>query len=84
MHYGNQYLTGVHHAKTSELTRAGHLLREQLPNLVVSKRRVRKVEAIQMVRENREREQQNVGFSARPFVLVRPTDETSPGRLSPP
>ncbi len=69
MHYANQHLTGVHHARTSEPTRAGDLLRRQLPNLVVSKRHFRKIEAIQMVRENREREQQNVGFSARPFVL---------------
>jgi hypothetical protein len=36
---------------------------------VVSKRRQRKVEEIQIVRENRECEKQNVGFSARPFVL---------------
>ena len=69
MHFGNQHFTGVHHAKTTEPTRAGDLLRQQLPSLVVSKRRLRKVEAIQMVRENREREEQNVGFSARPFVL---------------
>ena len=69
MHYGNQHDTGVHHANNSELTRAGDLLRQQLPNLVLSKRRLRKVEAIQMVRENRERSQQNLGFSARPFVL---------------
>jgi len=69
LHYESQHHTGVHHANDSDLTRAGDLLRKQLPNLVVSKRRLRKVEAIQMVRENRAREQQNLGFSARPFVL---------------
>ena len=50
-------------------THAGDLLRRQYPNLVVSKRRLRQVEAIQMVRENREADKQNLGFCARPFVL---------------
>ena len=53
----------------SNFTHAGDLLRRQYPNLVVSKRRLRQVEAIQMVRENREADRQNLGFCARPFVL---------------
>ena len=55
----------------STFTHAGDLLRRQYPNLVVSKRRLRQVEAIQMVRDNREADRQNLGFCARPFVLCR-------------
>lgn len=69
MHYGNQHHTGIHRANGPDLTRAGDLLRQQLPDFVISKRRLRKVQAIEIVRENREREKQNFGFSARPFVL---------------
>ena len=39
------------------------------PELVVSKRKLRQAEAIQLVRANRESEGQNLGFSSRPFVL---------------
>ncbi len=55
--------------KSSGLTPAGELLRQQLPDLVVSKRKLRQADAIQLVRENRDSEKQNLGFSARPFVL---------------
>jgi hypothetical protein len=57
------------HCSDSGLTRAGALLRQQFPDLIISKRKRCKVEAIQMVRDNREQDKQNVGFSARPFVL---------------
>ncbi|MDQ1469516.1 MAG: hypothetical protein QOJ99_996 [Bryobacterales bacterium] len=49
--------------------RAGPILRLQHPELVVSKQKLRQVETIQMVREKRENETQNLGFSSRPFVL---------------
>jgi hypothetical protein len=52
----------------SGLTRAGQLLAFQYLELVVSKRRLRQVETIRLVRENREAEKQDLGFSARPFV----------------
>lgn len=51
------------------LERAGPLLAEAYPDLVVSKRRMRKVESIECVRLNRERARQNLGVSSRPFVL---------------
>ena len=53
----------------SNFSHAGELLRRQRPDLVVSKRKLRQVDAIQMVRENRETDRQNLGFCARPFVL---------------
>ena len=43
--------------------------RFQHPHLVISKRKLREADAIQMVRRNRESEAQNLGFSSRPFVL---------------
>ena len=49
--------------------RAGPLLRRQYPDLAISKRRLRQIDAIHMVRQKREGEAQNVGFSSRPFVL---------------
>ncbi|QOY92132.1 replication protein RepA [Paludibaculum fermentans] len=49
--------------------RVGEALRLGYPELLVSKRRLRQVESIQLVRERRETETQNLGFSSRPFVL---------------
>src|SRR5258708_33352279 len=48
---------------------ACHVLRRQHRELFVSKRKLRQTETIQLVREKRETETQNVGFSSRPFVL---------------
>jgi hypothetical protein len=59
----------THAAGISGLERAGDLLRFQHPQLVVSKRKLRQADAIQMVRQKRESEAQNLGFSSRPFVL---------------
>ena len=53
----------------SRLVRTGDLLRLQHPQLVISKRKLRHADAIQIVREKRESEAQNLGFSSRPFVL---------------
>ena len=58
-----------HSPRHSDLERAGDLLRFQHPHLVISKRKLREADAIQMVRRNRESEAQNLGFSSRPFVL---------------
>jgi hypothetical protein len=41
-------------AQHATLTHAGDVFRRQYPNLVVSKRRLQQVDAIQMVRETRE------------------------------
>ncbi len=49
--------------------RVGALLADAYPELVVSKRRMRKVESIECVRLNRENSRQNLGFSSRPIVL---------------
>jgi Plasmid encoded RepA protein len=45
------------------------MLRNTFPQLIVSKRRLRKVESIKWVRLKRESARQNLGFSSRPFVL---------------
>jgi Plasmid encoded RepA protein len=48
---------------------AGASLRRMLPELVVSKQKLRQAEGSCMVRLKREEGKQNVGFSSRPFVL---------------
>jgi hypothetical protein len=48
---------------------AGELLKRSHPELVVSKRKHRQAEAIQLVRLNREGANPNLGFASRPFVL---------------
>jgi len=68
LHHRTQDSTIIHDFQ-SGLERIGDLLRLQRPKLVVSKRGIRQAETIRMVRENRECEKQNLGFSARPFVL---------------
>jgi hypothetical protein len=47
----------------------GEVARAQQPERLVSKGRLRQNESIQMVREKRETETENHGFSTRPFVL---------------
>ena len=49
--------------------RAGQILGLCHPEFVISKRKLRQAETIQLVRANRETEVQNLGFSSRPFVL---------------
>lgn len=51
------------------VTTIGPVLEETHPELLISKRRVRKVESIECVRLKRESARQNLGFSSRPFVL---------------
>jgi hypothetical protein len=58
----------LHHTPGG-LERIGPLLAAAHPDLVISKRRMRKVESIECVRLNREGSRQNLGFSSRPFVL---------------
>jgi hypothetical protein len=57
------------HRKAAGLQQIGSLLREAHPELIISKRRLRKVESIECVRLKRENARQNLGFSSRPFVL---------------
>jgi hypothetical protein len=60
---------GLATSADSGFRRAAHVLRSEHPELLVSKRKLRQTETIQMVREKRETETQNLGFSSRPFVL---------------
>src|SRR5215469_7110403 len=57
------------HRKAAGFQQIGSLLREVHPGLIISKRRLRKVESIECVRLKRENAHQNLGFSSRPFVL---------------
>ena len=57
------------HHTSGGLERGGPLLAETHPDLVVSKRQMRKAESIECVRLNREAARQKLGFSSRPFVL---------------
>jgi hypothetical protein len=73
----------THGSSNPGLERAGDLLRLQYPKLVISERKRRQADAIQMIRQKRESEAQNLGFSSRPFVLCglpvkRPPDRPNP------
>jgi hypothetical protein len=48
---------------------ASAVLKKMVPELIVSKRKLRVAEACCQVRLNREEGNQNLGFSSRPFVL---------------
>ena len=67
MSRSNQVTKHQHHTPGG-LERIGPLLAQAHPDLVISKRRIRKVESIECVRLKRERARQNLGFSSRPFV----------------
>jgi hypothetical protein len=56
-------------ARNSSLESAGSILKRTKPQLVISKRRLRQVHAIELVRINREQRTQSLCFSSRPFVL---------------
>jgi hypothetical protein len=72
----------VTHRSARGLEKLGPLLAETYPDLVISKRRMRKVESIECVRLNRDASQQNLGFSSRPFVLCGlPVRMPAPGCL---
>ena len=48
---------------------AGDFLKRSHPELLISRRKLRQAEAIQLVRVKRESSTQNLGFASRPFVL---------------
>ncbi|MBV9442634.1 MAG: replication initiator protein A [Acidobacteriaceae bacterium] len=54
---------------TGDMETAGSALKRMLPELVVSKQKLRQAEGGCAVRFKREEGKQNVGFSSRPFVL---------------
>jgi len=79
---GHSFARGPSSSAESGFRRAGDVLRLQHPDLLVSKRRLRQTETIQVVRERRESETQNLGVSSRPFVLCGlPVKRPSPGCL---
>jgi hypothetical protein len=65
----NPQLASPKEFRAADLQRAGTLIANIHPDLIVSKRRMRKVESIECVRLNRDNARQNLGFSSRPFVL---------------
>jgi hypothetical protein len=66
----------------SGLKSAGSILRDLRPDLVVSKQRLRRSEAIACVRLKRQEANQNLGFASRPFVLCGlPVKRPTAGQL---
>jgi hypothetical protein len=51
------------------LERAGSILHSCFPDLLVSRRRLRQAESIQLIRDRRNAATQQLGFASRPFVL---------------
>jgi Plasmid encoded RepA protein len=56
-------------AGSGGMTSAGSVLKRMVPELVVSKQKLRQAESSCIVRLKREEGKQNLGFSSRPFVL---------------
>ena len=48
---------------------SGSIIRRVAADLVISKRKLRQIETVEMVRAKREAAKQNLGFASRPFVL---------------
>lgn len=57
------------HRPAGGLEKLGSFLADAHHDLIISKRRIRKVESIACVRLKRDIARQNLGFSSRPFVL---------------
>ncbi len=55
--------------RNSSFESAGSILKRTEPEFVVSKKRIRKIEGIELVRIRRDQGNQNLCFSSRPFVL---------------
>jgi hypothetical protein len=64
---GGVYQSGARQKRGFESI--GTILKRTQPELVVSKRKLREVEGIELVRSNRDQGKQNLCFSSRPFVL---------------
>ncbi len=62
-------VSGCGSAGNGGLEAVGSTLKRILPELVVSKQKLRQAEGSSIVRLKREEKKQNVGFSSRPFVL---------------
>ena len=55
--------------KKTTLTRISRVIEATQADLLVTKQQLRKIEAIQLVRTNRDANTQNFGFAPRPFVM---------------
>jgi Replication initiator protein A len=67
---------------TNAFERAGTILRHTHPELIVSKRKLRQADVIELVRGRREAAHQSLGFASRPFVLCGlPTKKPKLGEL---
>ena len=70
------------HRSAGGLEKLGSFLADVHPDLIISKRRMRKVESIECVRLKRDAARQNLGFPSRPFVLCGlPVRMPAPGCL---
>src|SRR5690349_14419112 len=70
------------HRSAGGLEKLGSFLADAHPDLIISKRRMRKVESLECVRLKRDVARQNLGFSSRPFVLCGlPVRMPAPGCL---
>jgi hypothetical protein len=75
-------LTKDYPSAAGGLERIGPLVADAHPDLVLSKRRLLKIESIECVRLKRESARQNLGFTSRPFVLCGlPVKRPAEGRL---
>jgi hypothetical protein len=57
------------HSSTRQLTSVGSILRDQFPDLIVSRQKLKQAERVQLIRQRREEANQTLCFSSRPFVL---------------
>ena len=55
--------------KTRTLTRIAKIIEEKQSDLLASKRQLRRIESIELVRNNRDEHTQTYGFAPRPFVM---------------
>ena len=73
---------GIGNGGSGGLESAGVALKRMVPELVVSKQKLRQAEGSCIVRLKREEGKQNVGFSSRPFVLCGlPVRKPSAGEM---
>ncbi len=58
-----------HESSPCRLKSVGGILRDQFPDLIVSRQKLKQAERVQLIRQRREEANQTLCFSSRPFVL---------------
>jgi hypothetical protein len=58
-----------HQSSPCRLQSVGGILRDQFPDLIVSRQKLKQAERVQLIRQRREEANQTLCFSSRPFVL---------------